>query len=88
MWFFSHLTRENLYFNAGANIIFATIDDPCDCRNYKDNSKGGNTIVYEMVSDATMFKTKENILMLLPVAGSSGGNRNRTVVRAMYTSEI
>lgn len=29
-----------------------------------------------------------DLLMLGPVTGSSGGNRKRTVVRMMYTSEI
>lgn len=83
---FSNLAGKTFDFDARPDKVLPTIEDPCNRRDDKDDTKGGNTVVCTcIVSDIRGFAMqadgKMNILMLLPVAGSSGGKRKRMVVR-------
>jgi hypothetical protein len=47
---FTGLSSKHFHLNSGTNVILATVDNPSDRGNDKDNAKGGNTVVCFSVS--------------------------------------
>lgn len=68
----------------GTSEVLAAIHEPLERRDDENDTKGSNTVVYHVVSYLAGLDwgvRKKDALMLLPVTGSSGGKRKRTVVR-------
>lgn len=83
------LSGQKFHLDTGTDVILASVREPCDRGNDDNNGHGGNTVVYLMLVRRVLDDIRsDDILMLLPVAGRSGGKRKRTVVRVMYTTEI
>lgn len=39
------LSSEHFHFDAGTNVVFAAVDDPCDRRDNEDNTERSDTVV-------------------------------------------
>ena len=81
---FTGLSREHFYLNTGSDEVLAAIENPGNGGDDEHNTESGNTVVYSWSVDTLRIGPKGmgDVLMLLPVAGRSGGKRKRTVVRA------
>lgn len=47
---FTSLTRKHFHLDARSDIVLATIDDPCNGGNDKDDAKSSDTVVWFLVS--------------------------------------
>jgi hypothetical protein len=84
LWLSSNLSVEEFHLNTWTDKILASVHNPLDGGNDKNDTKCRNTVVcyrVRLASNATIVRNGRNSLMLLPVAGNPGGKRNRIVVR-------
>jgi hypothetical protein len=75
LWLSTSLSSEDFHRYTGTDEILASIYNPLDDGNDKDNTKCRNTVIchIELALCFCITKERANSLMLLPVAGSSRG---------------
>lgn len=84
---FSLYLYSILVLNLRTRKVLPAIDNPLHNRDYHNNRECNDTVIYP-VSQSRGIHNTANVLMLLPVTGRPGGNKNNTVVRAIYDREI
>lgn len=85
-----YLTLKRIHVHSWTDKVLPPIDNPLESGNDEHDSECRNTVVYKtcvslclLIIHGDREGRRGDLLMLLPVTGRSGGNKNSTVVRVI-----